>query len=376
MLLLLACLAAPVPRGSSGGPHCPLDDATFAGARDAWERAAAFHRGGGSLAIQQAIFDHGTLPLFNEALDNVMAHLPSTVRPNAVARGANDGTAHPHARARDKLVQCWDAESGSTPPRHAGRTCFFDVVGPIGPACRAGNMTSFGEGDEEKRFCMPSAEPAAPGRGAAGRAAAAAHAPRVLFSIGSNDQWDFELAAVRGGAFDRIHVFDCTLPGDGLPRKMPASLEGHVAFHAACLAPEAHTEAVKDVAAGTQARVRRYETYETLVGLANETTPPELVKMDIEGWEWKMLDALTGGAPRLRPRQLAFELHALTWAPARRIAPSDFWRAKTPGEVAALMAMLFERGYLLIDRRDHPWCPHCTELVVADVCARGHAGHA
>ena len=44
----------------------------------------------------------------------------------------------------------------------------------------------------------------------------------VLFSIGSDDEWGFEVAALQSGHFDFVHVFDCTLPAP--PRNIPAAI--------------------------------------------------------------------------------------------------------------------------------------------------------
>ena len=99
--------------------------------------------------------------------------------------------------------------------------------------------------------------------------------------------------------------------------------------------------------------------------------------MDIEGWEWEVLPSLlrTGVSRDIMPRQIAFELHVSTYPLAAKIAPTSFWRTKTPGEVAAFMAELFAYNYVLIDRRDNAACPHCTEIVLADICAREHHKH-
>ena len=291
----------------------PLD--AFVGTHKAIRSAAAFHRGGGSLQVQAALLNQGTKKDWNEGRGDLPPKLPP-----------------------------WKCD------RSRGQACYFDSAGPIGPFCRS-NMTTFGAGDEEKRFCLVHRQQA--------------KAARVLFSIGSNDQWQFETTAILNGAFDHVHVFDCTLPGDGLPKAMPKSIEAHVTFHPYCLAKKPHEEPAMD---GKPRK--RYTTYESLVRMAGVGSAPELLKMDVEGWEWEVLQTITSGPRRQRPRQIAFELHVVTWAPKYHIAPPDFWRAKTPGEVAALMAGLFERGYLLIDRRDNDECHTCTEIVVADVCER------
>ena len=75
-------------------------------------------------------------------------------------------------------------------------------------------------------------------------------------------------------------------------------------------------------------------------------------------------------APLAIAPTFSIHLHVRTYPFARKIAPPSFWRTKTPGEVAALMAMLFAHNYVLIDRRDNEACSHCSEIVLADICTR------
>ena len=289
--------------------------------------AVNFHSNGGSLAAQQAVWDHGSLLNFSATSRMVL---------NPQLPGDHN--------SKTRLESCW-IDNTVLPTRER---CFFDVLGPIVAHCRSG-MSSFGKGDEEKRFCLSEDR------------------ERFLISIGSNDQWGFEEAALSTGKFDRIHVFDCTLKGDGRPKRMPRSIANRVKFYPWCLATNTYT-----ARSG-----RRFGNYTQLMALTNEKRAPELLKMDIEGWEWEVLPSLLHSSVSrdIMPRQIAFELHVSTYPLAAKIAPPSFWRTKTPGEVAALMAELFAYNYALIDRRDNPKCPHCTEIVLADICTRGHHKH-
>ena len=302
--------------------------------------AVNFHRHGGSLEAQQAVWNRGSMEGFDPKVENGQPHLPMK----------------PQDRPYKHLRACWpaaDTRNGASAP--AG--CFFDVLGPIVARCRGG-MTSIGNADQEKRFCMGGSKPSNRSRsGSGGRSRKA----RVLFSIGSFDSWDFEKGAMLLGAFDRIHVFDCTLPGDGLPKLMPPELRPHVRFHPWCLGATTHI---------AESTGRRFGSYVDLWRLTGEDAPPELVKMDIEGWEWEILPTLlASGQAHLLPLQIAVEVHAQTYRPALKVGPKSFWRTKTPGEVAALMAKVFAMGFVLIDRRDNALCQHCTEIVLYNLCA-------
>jgi hypothetical protein len=296
-------------------PQYNVSDETLA-------NAVNFHYHGGSLAVQQKVWDHGSLSHFDGRFMPSNLELPLKRQPN------------------DKR-SCW-VDNTILPKR---KSCLFDVLGPIVAHCRS-PMSSFGTGDEEKRFCLHGSRERQP----------------FLVSIGSNDLWDFETAVLSTGKFKRVHVFDCTLGGDGQPKRMPQSLANRVTFYPWCLAEKTYT-----AKSG-----RKYGNYTQLMALTKETSAPELLKMDIEGWEWEVLPSLlrTGVSRDIMPRQIAFELHVRTFPAAEKIAPPSFWRAKTPGEVTALMAMLFAHNYVLIDRRDNAACPHCSEIVVADICTR------
>ena len=320
--------------------------AEFEGARAALNAAASYHHGGAALLTTlQRIMDAGTIDHYNSQALSVLPRVPLPARNNASIFDAV-GPVGPRCKLGmtaygvllGSLFRTWQnsAVSWQIVGRYICPACLI-IVSQASLAVGAAHIS--GTGDEQKRLCR---EPTRRQRS-------------VLFSIGSNDQWGFELAALESGDFDAVHAFDCTLPGP--PKKIPPSITQRVHFHAVCLG------ATSSVVNG-----RRYASYLELYTMSGERQPPAACKIDAEGWEWHVLPRITGGPQWLRPQQIAFELHVLTFAPAKRIAPGDFWRVKTPGEVAALLSLLFGHGYLLISRHDNPACLHCSELVVARVC--------
>lgn len=183
---------------------------------------------------------------------------------------------------------------------------------------------------------------------------------RVLWSVGSNNQLGFEEDAAH--AFDAVYVFDCTLPNNTLAPKVPISpqLRRKLKFLPYCLksADGARGELTGASAGSITAGQRRgehqrgtelrgsgqrggqhdhtslrehrggeqhergrreperaYLSYIELLTLTGEARGPELIKMDIEGWEWSVLHAMAAGASgwpqHTRPLQIAFELHLL-----------------------------------------------------------------
>lgn len=347
----------------------------------------------------------------------------------------------------------------------------FRLLGPQGPPC-AGGLSAFGQQDDEKRFCMHAVHQAA------GR--------RVLWSIGCNNEFGFEQAAF--DAFDKIYVFDCTLPNNTISAHGAASrrrsrettearqqrqaafdkLLSKLTFFPVCLSaghegrrppPSRGTssqlpghEIVEPASRSSRSLLsqsghpgseRQYATYAELLALTGEcgalmvpwphahcsfllhflrhrtalgspcgtalVSPdvaalmcgcaalsgeprgPELLKMDIEGWEWAVLSGMLRSVvewpAHARPSQIAFELHLLdqlpdewlrthpgtTRAPGVPYCPRrDYNRhcAKSAADVDGLMRQLYRNGFMLISARKNRRAVHCHELLVAQVATR------
>ena len=206
----------------------------------------------------------------------------------------------------------------------------FDALGPVFP-CPAPLLHVFGSGDDEKRVC--------------GDLRAAAGGDCAVVSVGHGGEWSFEAAIA--AAFPRcaIHTLDCTMG----PAPLPPGLE--VTYHRLCLGG-------RD--GGNFATWANFS--KTVLG----GRAPAVLKMDIEGYEWEVLEALTTAEARAGlPLSISLELHY-------RGLPGPWAdRYRSPLEIGAFMEHLFTRGgYMLVDRHDNPRCPWCTELVIA----RLHAG--
>ena len=213
----------------------------------------------------------------------------------------------------------------------------FNALGPI-LQCPPTLLSAFGSGDEEKRVCGSFTR----GRG---REQASAASNCVVVSLGSDNLYGFEAAIVRRRPWCRIHVFDCTV----VPR-VPPALAARVNFHSICIG-------TKDEVV----RKRRFMSWTSIVSYLRLTAPPDVLKMDIEGFEWDVLPALAS-SPALLPATISLELHYLTQM--RDI--KWYGRLRTPPEIAAWMDFMFTRGgYVLVDRRDNSRCLHCSEIVIA-----------
>ena len=107
---------------------------------------------------------------------------------------------------------------------------------------------------------------------------------------------------------------------------------------------------------------------------------PTILKMDIDGWEWSMLRYITQG---FTPRQIAMDLHACTYFEKTVLPQPPFQEVpgvngsapygnntryvellNPPREVNMLIKTLEDTGYLLINRKDNYYWPHCSEILL------------
>jgi len=208
----------------------------------------------------------------------------------------------------------------------------FDALGPV-VQCPASLLQSFGKGDDEKRVC---GSPVA--------------APCTVVSIGSNNQWGFERAVAAAAPACKIHTLDCTVSAT-----VPPGLRSRVTFHSICLGEKDHT----------QADGSRYLSWSTLVRKLGIETPP-MLKMDIEGFEWDVLESIVLSGSPLLPFSVSVELHV--WTEVKEVAWQGRWRSVR--ETSAWMREMLSRGgYALVDRHDNPLCSYCSEVVFARLLA-------
>merc|ERR1719235_2281868 len=92
-------------------------------------------------------------------------------------------------------------------------------------------------------------------------------------------------------------------------------------------------------------------------------TQPDILKMDIEGFEWDILEHLVDAGVHL-PSSISLELHYKT----QMTEIPWFGRFRSPFEIGLWADHLFTRGgYMLVDRNDNEYCPHCSEIVLAQL---------
>lgn len=214
----------------------------------------------------------------------------------------------------------------------------FDMLGPIGPRCRT-PIESYGNGDEEKRACgLQQLQKL-------NQVSTDTKHECVIYSIGSNNQWDFEVAIVQKTDC-RVETFDCTVPN----ARPPEHVKHRVRFHPLCVSD-----------ADYELDGRKYVSWKTLNQITGVPTQPTFLKMDIEGYEFPVLKSIVDSGVFL-PVQIAVEVHIKD----RMVGPKYDHRLVSSMELYAFMNYLYKfGGYYLIDRNDNGNCAHCSEIVLA-----------
>lgn len=205
-------------------------------------------------------------------------------------------------------------------------------MGPV-LQCPASMMSSYGRGDEEKRVCA-----------AADTIKNSSNC--VVISVGSNNQWGFEMAIAQSHPHCQIHTLDCFVSHV----EVPGHIGAQTTFHPVCIGPE-------DIVI----EGRSFLTWRTFAKSIGLKSLPTVLKMDIEGYEWDVIvDIIRSNY--MVPLSISFELHYET---ARTTLKWE-GRDRHALELGAFMDFLYTRGgYVLVDRHDNGECTHCSELVVA-----------
>mmetsp|Transcript_117607 Transcript_117607/g.329308 ORF Transcript_117607/g.329308 Transcript_117607/m.329308 type:complete len:102 (-) Transcript_117607:127-432(-) len=95
-------------------------------------------------------------------------------------------------------------------------------------------------------------------------------------------------------------------------------------------------------------------------------TSVDLLKFDIEGFEWRLFESELLGSKTL-PAQLSFELHAEGANPAY-VPPANI-KGKNFPEINQLFLKLFDLGYRVVSKEINGGDPACAEFVLVNVNA-------
>jgi len=93
----------------------------------------------------------------------------------------------------------------------------------------------------------------------------------------------------------------------------------------------------------------------------------DLLKMDIEGFEWPILESWSepdsaGPWPNALPMQILVEVHYRTQM--KDLASDHLKDFKVASDMVRLSSKLNQLGYFTAVNDNNPFCPHCTELTL------------
>jgi hypothetical protein len=206
----------------------------------------------------------------------------------------------------------------------------FNALGPV-VQCPTGVLETFAKGDGEKRICGD-----------------VKSKDCVVISVGSRNEWDFEVDLIAKYPQCVIHTLDCYVGAVTVPE----SIKHRTTFHPICLGTEDKTH-----------DGRKFMTWGKFAAEIGLKKAPTALKMDIEGYEWAVIPAMIKSNVFV-PESFSFELHYVTnrkkftdldWSSRRRLDP----------EIGLFSELMFHLGYVLVDRNDNPYCAVCSEIVMA-----------
>lgn len=166
----------------------------------------------------------------------------------------------------------------------------------------------------------------------------------VLFSLGSAGNFKFEEAMhnfTKGRC--KIFTFDCS----GLWTNPSTT------FYPWCISDRDYTHSNGQI-------FKRIATIFEELKLTQITH----LKMDIEGFEWRVFDDILNTENKLAlPKQISFELHVendkAIWSPAE-LGPTSNWAYP----IIRLGRMFDKHGYRIAAQENNIYCAHCAEYII------------
>lgn len=170
----------------------------------------------------------------------------------------------------------------------------------------------------------------------------------AFMSMGSNREWGFE-RSVAQDTNCTAHTFDCTTADS--PMKPDAD---SIHYYPYCISNE--YKKIDD---------REYLTYFDMLQKIGLTKAPDLLKMDVEGFEFDILTQMLDhteqtNSKHLLPAQISIELHYAT----RMYDLPWHLRFRQTAEIAMFAGMMYNRGgYVLTNIELFKRCPSCAEVI-------------
>ncbi len=171
----------------------------------------------------------------------------------------------------------------------------------------------------------------------------------VIYSLGSNKQFQFEENVSRKWPHCKVFTFDCTIKHKWLPGEKPPS---YTKFYDWCLGPE-------DKVMSGNRQFLKLDTIKKMLG--HEKI--DLLKMDIEGYEYEIVE----GFDQVVPVQIAFEVHLSKAYACQNEKWKKFWDIlieKYGYEVVADELHPSSEMKIVADRQIIPGCWQCAEYTI------------
>ena len=155
------------------------------------------------------------------------------------------------------------------------------------------------------------------------------------------------------------HTFDCTLK-DNSPSHKPQSDD--VTFYPYCIGSNPNAQPPYLTYERIWDAIKVHATKRT----KKSPPPPTLLKMDIEGFEYDVIQSILSSDSSIWPEQIMMEVH---WA-TRMVDLPWMPRTRTAAEIALFFGGLFNfGGYIVVHSRTFTGCEPCMEvLLVRAVC--------
>jgi FkbM family methyltransferase len=165
------------------------------------------------------------------------------------------------------------------------------------------------------------------------------------------------------------HTFDCTL-SDNTPKKKP--MNDDVNFYPYCIGSSENQgptllpyDKLWDAVMTRQNDNKNTVSESRTKQQSAIISPPKLLKMDIEGYEFDVLhNLLSSSDSSIWPEQIMLEVH---WA-TRMVGLQWMPRTLTAGEISLFFGGLFNfGGYMVVDAKKINGCDPCLEVLLVRV---------
>jgi ribosomal protein L25 (general stress protein Ctc) len=194
----------------------------------------------------------------------------------------------------------------------------------------------------------------------------------ILYGAGIAQEPEFE-EEIAGSYGISVHGFDCTIPANTV-------LKNNVSFHHWCIGSNPSVLSLNANPNSVADSVGRENTFENnvysqrsqnktfLFKTLSETklllkhSHIHILKMDIEGYEWKILQDHIINHPKSDdlPDQILVELH--TNGANKEAVPSHLTEGKMRQQVNELVLGLWKRGYRCVFKLVNPVDRHCADF--------------